>query len=308
MARIVTLTPNPAYDVSVETPRVEANRKLQCAAPMAFPGGGGINVSRAARRLGADTLAIHAAGGPFGGALSAMLEKEEVETLAVPVAGETRIAFAVRETETGAEYRFGLPGPEMESAEAEALLEAASRTLAPDNFLIGSGSLPPGAPDDFWARAAKIARNAGARFILDTTKGEAEALREGLFLVRKNKHEVASLAGRALAWPDEAAAFAQDFVRTGNVERLVVTHGGDGAIMASKDGFVRAPGFDVPVNSAVGAGDSFVAGLATALLRGDSDEAALRYAMACASATLMTPGTSLFDPAEVQRLYDGARS
>ncbi|HXI88066.1 MAG TPA: 1-phosphofructokinase family hexose kinase [Parvularculaceae bacterium] len=304
MARIVTLTANPALDYYVEADAVAPNHKIRCDHARADAGGGGINVARAAHRLGAKTVAIFPAGGPYGAALVAAIEKEAVPHRVIPIKGETRIAFAARDRAAGDEYRFGLAGPALSSQEIEALLAAAREETKAGDFVIGSGSLPPGAPADFWARAAKDARKNGAKFALDSSMGESEALAAGLYLLRKNKLELANLAGRALSWPNEVERFAHDFVSKENVEKLVVTHGADGALMASADGSVLAPAHDVVIVSAVGAGDSFVAALIDALMRGESDARALRWGMAAASATLTTPGTALFDPAMVEDLFE----
>ncbi len=303
MPRIITLTPNPALDFSFEAEKIEPNRKLRCSEARTDPGGGGVNVARAATRLGADTLAIFTAGGVYGEALVKAVEKEKVAARVIAVASDTRPAFHAHDRSSGDEFRFNFPGAEITAAEAEAMLAALREETRRGDMIVGSGSLPAGAPDNFWARAARIAKNAGASLILDTTSGEDEALREGLFLLRKNKLEVSTIAGHTLDWPDEAAAFAKEFISKHAVEKLVVTHGGDGALMASANGVVRAPSMPVKIESAVGAGDSFVGALTVALMKGEPDEAALRFAMAAAGATLMTPGTALFDPAEVKRLF-----
>lgn len=175
------------------------------------------------------------------------------------------------------------------------------------DFVVGSGSLPPmrddGAQESFWADVARVAKSNGARFVLDSISGLDTALKEGAFLLRHNEHEYQGLAGGALNWPDGIAAFAQGLAKKGAAERVVITHGGDGSVMATKDALIFTPVFPVRAHSAVGAGDSFVAGLVVALSRGSADAAALRYAAACAAATRLSSGTSLFSREDVERLY-----
>ena len=96
-------------------------------------------------------------------------------------------------------------------------------------------------------------------------------------------------------------------VAKGRVQAMVVSHGGDGSMMATKDGIYSAPSFKVRATSAVGAGDSFVAGMLAALARGDGETEALRFGMAAAGATRMSEGTALFDPADVAKLMSGER-
>lgn len=307
MPRIITLTPNPTYDFAVDAARVEPNRKLRCANPESHPGGGGLNVARAATRLGADTLAIFTTGGLYGAALKGLVAEELVPMRTIHVAGETRIAFHVRDVATRDEYRFNLPGAEMSPEERAAMLAALDDETREGDYVVGSGSLPPmrgnGAQEKFWADAAKIARKKGARFVLDSISGLEAALKEGVFLLRHNEHEYQTLSGGDLKWPGEIAAFAQELAKSGGAERVVITHGGDGSVMATKDAAVFTPVFPVRAHSAVGAGDSFVAGLIVALMRGRKDAEALRYASACAAATRLTSGTSLFRKEDVERLY-----
>lgn len=307
MARIITITPNPTYDFAVDAPKIEPNRKLRCINPESHPGGGGLNVARAAARLGADTLAIFTTGGLYGAALKGLVADEHVPMHAIHVGGETRIAFHVRDVETGDEYRFNLPGSELSPSERQAILDAIGDEARDGDVVVGSGSLPSmrgdKAQETFWADAARISKSKGARFVLDSISGLDAALEEGVFLLRHNEHEYKALAGRALTWPDEIAAFAEGLVAKGAAERVVITHGGDGSVMAAKGGTAFAPVFPVRAHSAVGAGDSFVAGLVVALMRGDSDADSLRYASACAAATRLSSGTSLFRKDDVERLF-----
>ena len=307
MTRIITLTPNPTYDFAVDSDFVEPNRKLRCKNPQTHPGGGGVNVARAASRLGAETLAILTVGGVYGQAVEALIAAEAIAMRAIPVAGETRVAFHVSDRTTGDEYRFNLPGAGMSAAECGGVLTALAEETRAGDYVVGSGSLPPmrddGPSTDFWARAARTAKAKGARFVLDSISGLRAAMAEGVFLLRQNEHEYRALAGRALRWPDEVSAFACKLAAEGVAERIVISHGADGSVMAMKSGSVFAPALKVKARSAVGAGDSFVAALIVALTRGWSDQEALRYAAAAAAATRMSPGTALFDADDVDRLF-----
>ena len=305
--RIITLTPSPALDFSFATETLAPNRKMRCGAPQIDPGGGGVNAARAAHRLGADVFALFAAGGVLGEALIEALNAEGLPSQAVRVASDTRLAFHARETSTGNEYRFNFSGGAMTAGEIEKMLSILKEHTGKGDYVVGSGSLPENAPEDFWARAASITKTAGARFILDSTDGEPAAIREGLYLLRKNRLEAAELAGEDLEWPKGTERFARRFIDANPLEKLVLTHGGEGALMASRNGgVVYAAGHDVPIVSAVGAGDAFVGALTTAFLKGKPDADALRFAMAAANGALQTPGTALFDPAEVMRLYETA--
>lgn len=302
MTRIITLTPNPALDYAVTADFVEPNRKLRCHDPQMHPGGGGVNVARTCSRFHAHTLAIFTAGGVYGDALVKSLAIENVPMRMIPIAGETRLAFHVKNAKEENEYRFNLPGAEMNEEEIDRFLAAIREEADPGDFVVASGSLPPSAPKDFWAQAARVAKDKGARFVLDSISGVDAALEEGVYMLRQNEHEYEATAGRQLKWPDEIETYAKDLVAKGQVQAMVVSHGGDGSLMATKDGVFTAPSFKVKATSAVGAGDSFVGGLLTALARGDDETQALRFGMAAAGATRMSEGTALFDPADVKRL------
>lgn len=306
MTRIITLTPNPALDYAVEADFVTPNRKIRCRKPQMHPGGGGVNVARSCARLGAHTLAIFTAGGVYGDALIKSLASENVPMRMIPIAGETRLAFHVNNHGEKNEYRFNLPGAEMSSGEIQRFFNAVREEAEPGDFVVASGSLPPGAPDDFWAEAGHLAKKQGARFVLDSVSGIEAALDEGVYMLRQNEYEYTALSGRELSWPDEIETFARKMVSDGRVQNMVVSHGGDGSMMANADGVFTAPSFKIRATSAVGAGDSFVGGLLTSLSRGDDPTQALRHGMAAAGATRMSEGTALFDPADVARLMASA--
>ena len=304
MPRIITLTPNPALDYAVHADFVEPNRKLRCRDPQTHPGGGGINVARASSRLGAHTLAVFTAGGVYGDALVKAVAAENVPMRMIPISGDTRLAFHVNNHNEGNEYRFNLPGAVMSESEIERFFNAVREESEPGDFVVASGSLPPNAPVDFWAQAARITKEQGARFVLDSISGLDAALDEGVYMLRQNEHEYTVVSERTLSWPKEIADFAKDMVAKGRVQHMVVSHGADGSMMANANGISSAPSFKVRASSAVGAGDSFVGGLLTALLRGETDENSLRFGMAAAAATRMSEGTALFDPTDVNRLFE----
>ncbi len=307
MARIITLTPNPTYDFAVDADFVEPNRKLRCKNAQSHPGGGGVNVARAAHRLGADVLAIITAGGLYGDAVKGLLGEELIPIRSIPVRGETRIAFHVHDLKDDQEYRFNLPGAAMTDDEVDAMLDAIAAETSKGDYVVGSGSLPAGEPADFWARAARGAKEQGGRFVLDSINGVREALDEGIYFLRLNKFEYPDLSGRELQWPDEVISFAQSIVEAGGAERVAVTQGGDGTIMASADGVARTPVIKVKAESAVGAGDSFVAAVVASMLDGADDLDCLWRGAAAAAATRLTPGTTLFRAEDVERLYSENR-
>ncbi|WP_426625247.1 1-phosphofructokinase family hexose kinase [Leifsonia sp. McL0607] len=198
-APILTLTVNPALDISTSTAHVVAEHKLRCSTSRLAPGGGGVNVSRVVRRLGGRTLAIYTAGGPIGEAYRRLVEDERVPGVVVPIRGSTRESFTVDDTSNGSQFRFVLEGPELSEDEWRSCLDYVAQGVVPGGFVVASGSLPPGVPDDFYARVVRSARDGGARCVVDSTGAAlAEALAEGTFLVAPSRRELEAHVGAAL--------------------------------------------------------------------------------------------------------------
>lgn len=303
MKPIVTLTLNPSIDGSAETDVVRHTRKVRTTNERLDPGGGGLNVARALGLLGAPALALYCAGGAIGDALDRLLDARGVARRRIPIAGDTRFAHVVRETSTGREYRFTPEGPVLSEAEADAVLAALGEVDC--EYLVASGSLPRGVAPDFYARVSDIAARKGAKLILDTS---GEALRRaldhgGVHFAKPSRGEFAALTGETLDDPAAIAAAAMRFVEDAKVAMIAVTLGHEGAVFASREGVTIAPALDVPVVSAVGAGDSFVAGFVFALSRGMSAREAFHMGVAAGTAAVMTPGTELCRRADVEALY-----
>lgn len=303
MQTIATLTMNPAVDVSATVGRVTADRKLRCRDPRRDPGGGGINVGRVVHRLGGEARAVYPAGGSSGALLDRLLAEESVAADSVDVKDFTRENLFISEDGSDTRYRFIMPGPKLREEEQDAL---ADRALAGDAaYLVASGSLPPGVPVDFYARLARTASDRGTRLILDTS-GDAlrEGVEPGVFLLKPNLRELAQLAGREVSEDPEQEETARHLVDAGRARVVVVSRGAGGVLLVTADTTERIAAPTVPIRSKVGAGDSTVAGIVTALARGDDVPTATRYGVAAGAAAVMTPGTALCRREDTERLFD----
>jgi len=305
MSPIVTLTLNPAVDKNTSIDRVVAEDKLRCNAPSREPGGGGINVSRVVRRLGGASRALYTSGGPPGEMLGGLLADEGLDHRPLPVTDWTRENLIVSEISTGRQFRFGMPGPTLTAAEVEAGLEAL-RTLGPaPEYLVASGSLPPGVPSDTYTAVAKTARALGARPILDTSGAALrEARAAGWYLLKPNLRELQQLAGRTLETDPERIEAARGFIKQGWCEGIVLSMGAAGALLVTAEETLHVRSPTVPIESRVGAGDSMVGGLVLALSRGWPLPDAVRFGVAAGAAAVMTPGTELCRRTDTERLYE----
>lgn len=303
MSRILTVTPNPALDVSTSTAEIRDTSKIRCAPARFDPGGGGINVARVVHRLGGECLALYPAGGATGARLRRLLDEEGVPSQSIEIAGDTRESFSVRERSTGRDFRFVLPGPELAPGEWQACLDAVAAHAASASHVVASGSLPPGAPVDFHARVARAARAAGSRAVVDASgPALAAALDEGVHLVKPSLRELRELTGEPLTSEADRLAAARRLVREGRAEVVALSLGAEGALLVTAGFALRAPPVQVEVGTTIGAGDSFVAGLVFALDRGEPLAEAFRTGMAAGAAALLRDGTTLCRAEDVARL------
>jgi 6-phosphofructokinase 2 len=299
---------NPALDLSTTTDRVEHTHKLRCGPARYDPGGGGINVARVIRVLGGEVIGIFPAGGLIGEILQARLDTLEVPQSVIPISGITRESFTVDEIETGKQYRFVLPGPTLLESEQRQCLETVTALSPHPAYLVVSGSLPPGvAPVPFSSEITKLAKRIGARLVLDSPLLMQCAPADGVFLMKPSARELWRISGRAIDTPAEQVEAARSIIRENRAKIVVVSLGADGALLVSDNFEEQFRSLDVPVRSAVGAGDSMLGAIVFALARGWTVRNAVRYGLAAGAAAIMNPGTELCHREDVERLFGSMR-
>ena len=308
MADVLTFTPNPALDVLTRIERVSPTHKMRCEATLKHPGGGGVNVARVLHRLGTSVVAAYPSGGITGERHHHMVHLEGVRSHVIEIAEETRESFSVHETASGEDYRFVLPGPVVSQAEWQASLDYIRQHL-PKKFLVLSGGLSPGMPDDLYARLVQMAKAQGVRVVLDDN-GPALNLglqARGATLFKPSLRELCDLTGTHLSTDAQCVKAARELIAQGAAEMVAVSLGGDGALFVTAAGAWRAPAVPVDVQTTIGAGDSFVGGMVWSLARGDAPPVAFRWAMAAGAASLLMPGTALCQAVDVHRLFDAVQ-
>ncbi len=308
MVQVVTVTVNPALDKSTSVNQLVAERKLSCRRPRAEPGGGGVNVARAVRRLGEKACALWSQGGPMGQLFGRLLDREDVPHRPIPIDGETRENFIVFEETSEQQYRFGMPGPEFNRDDLDRWIEAIDGLDPPPDYLVASGSLPPGVPADFYGRIADRLP-ATCRVIVDAKRDSLrEAADRGVYLVKPNLRELAELTGERPGDERAIERQAKTLIKERGVQAVLVSLGSGGAMLvtAEEAEHLRSPA--VPIRSKVGAGDSMVAGLVVSLARGNGTRQAAAYGVAAGAAAVMTPGTELCRQEDVERIWSEARA
>lgn len=304
MPSIITITFNPALDKSVTVEALIPEKKLKCSCPVYEPGGGGINVARAIRKLGGNALACFLAGGDAGKKINRLLDEERVGTIVTEISAKTRENLVVFESSVQVQYLFDMPGPEITEEEISSLLQSIAQ-ISDVKYIVASGSLPQGVPAGVFATIARIAKKKSAKLIVDTS-GEAlkMALEEGVYLIKPNLRELALLVGEEQLEPEHAVDFARELIDSGGSEVIVVSMGAMGALLVTKTGVLKITPPELEIKSTVGAGDSLVAGIVLSLDEGKSIEEAIQFGVACGSAATLNSGTELCTRADADRIYN----
>lgn len=303
MHNILTITLNPAIDKSTTVKAIVPDKKLRCAKPKYEPGGGGVNVSRALKKLGENSTAMYLAGGHSGKFFEELLKEEGVHSEVILTEAITRENLIVVDESANLQYRFGMPGARVNTEEWQQCLQAISQTKSVE-FIVASGSLPEGTPDDFFKQLATIAKEKNSKLIVDTS-GEPlkKALEAGVYLLKPNLGELSFLYGVEALQEADVRKASQQIIASGKCEVIVVSMGASGAMLITKDDVFSSPSPTVKKRSTVGAGDSMVAGIVLALSRKLPWMEVLQFGIATGTATTMNPGTELCKLDDVNRLF-----
>lgn len=295
---IVTLTPNPSLDRTIELSAALERGEVQRAENSSqHPGGKGVNIVRALSASGISALAL-LPGDPDDAVVRA-LSGENIPHITLPIGAVLRSNVAITEPD-GTTTKVNEPGPTLTPAKVAALLKLTVEKSDGASWLVLAGSLPPGTPTDFYARVINAVRTTyGSRApkIAVDSSGEPllESLRSNPDLIKPNGAELAELTGTSNgadleSAPDLAANAASALVQHG-VGAVLATLGSNGAVLVTKDGSWHGRGPAIEAKSTVGAGDSALAGYLLSTLREDSAQACLQQAVAHGAAAASLPGT-----------------
>ncbi len=304
MNKIITLTMNPVVDKDTSVAGVTPNKKLRCVSPTYYAGGGGINVSRALKKLGGSSLCMYVAGGPPGAHLHQLILEEGIEQKVVSIEGWTRENLSVTDTLTNLQYRFGVPGPNVTKEEWHEVIKLVEENVQKGDYLVASGKLPLGIPHDFYVQVSEIVTKNQARLILDTS-GDAllPSMKADIFLMKPNLAELSILCGVDTISVLDLEPLAEKFLKKYSVKILVVSLGAKGALLATQNQMEHIAAPTVHQKSTIGAGDSMVAGMILSLTQGKSYTEMVRYGVACGTAATIHPGTQLCKKEDVDKLY-----
>jgi len=304
MSEIVTITFCPAIDKSTSVDIFIPEKKLSCTPPKFEPGGGGINVVRAIKKMGEKATAICFGGGYSGIFFKKLLSDENVKNIFIKSKENTRENLTVLETSTNKQFRFGMPSPKIYKSEWQVCLKYI-KDLKDVKFIVISGSLAPNLPSNVFDIIAKITQQKAIKLIVDTSnEALKKALLAGVYMIKPNLKELSYLVGKDLISIDEVAFYAQKIIKDYQCEIVVVSLGELGATLVTKNHIINIPSPKVLVKSTVGAGDSMMAGMLIKLIKNKSLNEVLAYGIASGTAATMNAGTSLCKQKDVRKLFN----
>lgn len=293
---IVTLTLNPSIDRTIDVARLRRGAVLRARAANVDPGGKGVNVALALAAHGHKATAVLPCGGAEGRQLEVLLTEAGLDIVTVPIHGPVRSNVTVVEAD-GTTTKLNEPGPRLRARELHALIEATVRTAERAEFVVLSGSLPPGAPGDTYARLIARIRGTGTRLALDSSgPALAAAVATRPDVIKPNREELAELTARPVHTILDALGAARDPRLRGLT--VLTSLGADGALLVDDAGAWLATPPPVLARSTVGAGDALLAGF---LATGGCGPDALLEGVAWGSAAAALPGSRMPAPADIVR-------
>jgi len=301
---IVTCTPNPSLDRTMEVDHLLRGQVQRLTATRVHPGGKGVNVARALHGNGHPVHAVVPVGGPEGDQFAALLAEVGVPMSTVRVDGSIRVNVTVAEAD-GTTTKLNAEGARLAPEARERLLSVTVDRTGGGGWVAGCGSLPPGAGDDFYAALVERGRVAGCRTAIDASGSAlARAVEAGPSLIKPNYHELIELTGTRLATFADAVDAARGLCDR-SVETVLVSLGVDGALLVTADDVLYGDSDPVVVRSTVGAGDALLAGF---LAGGAAGPGALACGLAWASAACRLPGSTMPGPEDLDldavRMHD----
>ncbi|MEV0618510.1 1-phosphofructokinase [Nonomuraea sp. NPDC050404] len=294
---ILTLTLNPSLDRTIEVGSLTRGAVIRAAAAHRDPGGKGVNVSRALLANQVRSRAVIPFGGSEGRQLVALLAAEGIDMISIPVAGETRSNVTLAEPD-GTVTKINEPGTALTAAELDTLAGAVLDAAGAADWVVASGSLPPGVPVEVYAVLCERFAAAGIQVAVDTS-GPAlvSALAAGPTLVKPNREELVEATGTPITCLGDAIDAAGK-LRAMGARSVLTSLGADGALLIEGDEVWYGTCAVKEPRSSVGAGDAMLAGFLAAGARGES---ALAEGLAWASAAVGLPGSRMPGPADIDR-------
>lgn len=302
---ITAISMNPSFDKTVEVDSLTLGEVNRIRSSRQDVGGKGINVAVVAKRLGLDARCVGCAGRDGIEKIEAALEREGIDHAFLPVEGSVRTNMKIVSRDGKGVTELNEPGATLSPEDRERFLEVVRDKARDSSYLVVTGSLPPGCPEDTYR---ELMRTVGSvPCILDVG---GNALNVGVeaqpFMIKPNLQELEESVGMPLRTMRAIRDAARGYVRKG-VQYVIVSMGSMGAMCVSQQTALFASALKVSVRSTVGAGDAMIGGILKGMQMEGNMTRAFRYGVAAGAASVMTEGTQLIIPSDFSRLLDQVR-
>ena len=298
---IYTVTLNPALDRAVNVDKLLDDDTVRIISEQHYAAGKGIDVSRVIKELGGQSVALGLIGGYDGLHLEGLLINAGVMTQLTKISHETRTNIILKEESTGKQYVISAKGPDVTPVEIGQFYNHIL-SITDMDYLVLSGSLPPGASPNIYGQLILAGRKKNAFIFLDT---DNKALQEAISFmptgIKPNIHELSRLVGRELESEHDIIEACRA-IHSKGIKYILVSRGREGLLLSGDDHIIKAAAPPVDVESTVGAGDSSVAGFILAHSLGKSISECVKLACASGTATAQTPGTELCHKDDVEKI------
>lgn len=301
---ITTVTLNTSIDKAyyMDT-NIENGKVMRVGSVKNTAGGKGLNVARIVNLCKEDVLATGLVGGYNGRYLESLLDKDGIHHNFNYIKGETRSCINILDKTYGS-TEYLEPGCNVTEEEIDSFLHNFAKVIKQSQVITISGSVPQGVPKDIYKRMILIAKKEEKQVILDTS---GELLEKGMeacpTVIKPNKDEIEMLFHTEIKDIEDVISNSEK-IRNTNIPYVIVSLGGDGALMFCEDGIFHGKSPAIETVNTVGCGDSMVGALAVAFCRNYNPKKALKFAIAVASANAMSPDTGNFNPEECKKLFE----
>ncbi|HEY1591657.1 MAG TPA: 1-phosphofructokinase family hexose kinase [Solirubrobacteraceae bacterium] len=303
---IITVTLNPALDKTLEVPNFTPGRRHRTVDQVTMPGGKGVNVARAIKRLGQPVIATGLAGGATGTRIVEALNGEAILNSFVRIREESRTNTAVLDPTTGLQTEINERGPAVSPQELDLFHEKLLYLAKGASMCVFAGSLPRGIEPDLYATLIREVKKLGVTTVLDT-EGEPLrlAVRADPDIVSPNELEAEELVGQEFNDVEDRAQAVIEMTRLGAGEAIMTVADGCYAhVLDDGPALFRVSVEEVEARSRIGSGDAFLAGYVAARYAGRTPVECLRYGVACGAESIQHFGAGVIDPPKVDRLLN----
>jgi len=301
---IITVTLNPALDKTLQVPNFTPGRRHRTVDQVTMPGGKGVNVARAIKRLGQPVIATGLAGGATGTRIVEALNDEAILNAFVRIRDESRTNTAVLDPTTGLQTEINERGPAVSPQELELFAEKLLYLAKGASMCVFAGSVPRGIEPGVYAELVREVKRLGVTTVLDTDGEPLRlAMRAEPEIVSPNELEAEELVGQEFNDVEDRCQAVIEMSRLGAREAIMTVHDGCYAsVVEEAPVLYRVTVPEQEPRSRIGSGDAFLAGYVAARYEGRSPVECLRYGVACGAESIQHFGAGVLDRSGVERL------